>query len=158
MYFGGFGLKTAPAMGKRDYTISTDLTGEAGEAFLAALTDGQRREITVLIDLQRRDLAEIVGIRREIAKELRRFLAGSAADRDKVVALSQRYGELDGKLSYLYATAFAKVGQALTEQQKRTLAGLRSSDPSDPKGPFLYSTPISGPDIGGWGKFFAVRR
>ena len=38
MYFGGFGMKTAPAMGKQNYSISTSLTGDSGEAFLAALT------------------------------------------------------------------------------------------------------------------------
>ena len=39
MYFGGFGMKTAPAMGKQDYSISTSLTGDSGEAFLATLRD-----------------------------------------------------------------------------------------------------------------------
>ena len=29
--------------------------------------------------------------------------------KDKVQALSKRYGELDGEMSYLYATAFAAV-------------------------------------------------
>ena len=38
MYFGGFGMKTAPAMGKKNYSISTSLTGDSGEAFLATLT------------------------------------------------------------------------------------------------------------------------
>ena len=33
MYFGGFGMKTAPAMGKQNYSISTSLTGDSGEAF-----------------------------------------------------------------------------------------------------------------------------
>jgi len=60
LYFGGFGMKTAPAMGKRNYSISTSLTGDSGEAFLAALTATQRKHITDLVDLQRQDLAEIV--------------------------------------------------------------------------------------------------
>jgi hypothetical protein len=157
MYFGGFGMKTAPAMGKRDYSISTTLTGNGGESFLSTLTDSQRWQITSLIDLQRQDLDEIVGVRRAIAGELRRFLKGEAADRDRVVALSRRYGELDGELSYLYATAFAKVGQTLTAPQRQTLAGLRSANPDDPKGPFLYSTPISMPRIGSTDIFFGVR-
>jgi len=67
MYFGGFGMKTAPAMGKRDYSISTRLTGNSGEAFLAALTDTQRRPITALPALQRQDLNEIARVRREIS-------------------------------------------------------------------------------------------
>ena len=142
MYFGGFGMKTAPAMGKQNYSISTSLTGDSGEAFLAALTDSQRKLITGLVDLQRQDLKEIVQTRRAIATELRRFQKGESADKDKVLSLSKRYGELDGEMSYLYATAFAKVGNTLTAQQKGTLAKMRTSNPSDPKGPFLYSSPI----------------
>jgi hypothetical protein len=158
MYFGGFGMKTAPAMGKRDYSISTTLTGNSGENFLATLTDGQRRQVTALVDLQRQDLNEIVRVRQAIATELRRFLKGETADRNKVLALSKRYGELDGEMSYLYATAFAKVGQTLTAQQKQILAGMRSSNPSDPKGPFLYSTPISMPRIEDTAAFFGAAR
>jgi hypothetical protein len=158
MYFGGFGMKTAPAMGKRDYSISTTLTGNSGEAFLGVLTEAQRREVTALVDLQRRDLAEIVRVRRAIAAELRRFLAGETADSGKVEALSRRYGELDGALSYRYATAFARVGQALSAGQKQVLAAMRSADPADPKGPFLYSTPVSMPTIANTDAFFGVRR
>jgi len=147
MYFGGFGMKTAPAMGKQNYSISTSLTGDSGEAFLAALNDAQRKYITDLVDLQRQDLAEIVKTRRAIATELRRFQKGESADKNKVLTLSKRYGELDGEMSYLYATAFANVGKTLTAQQKEKLARLRTTNPSDPKGPFLYSTPINTPKI-----------
>ena len=155
MYFGGFGLKTAPAMGKADYAISTALTGNGGEAFLAALDEGQRRQVTALVDQQRDDLGEIVRVRRAIATELRRFLTGETADQARVIALSQRYGELDGKLSYLYATAFAKVGQSLSPRQQQRLRSLRASDPDAAKGPFLYSTPIAMPAIGNTDVFFA---
>ena len=147
MYFGGFGMKTAPAMGKQDYSISTSLTGDSGQAFLAALTEPQRKHITDLPDLQRADLAEIVKTRRAIATELRHFQKGESADQAKVLALSKRYGELDGELAYLYATAFAKVGQSLTAQQKDKLAKLRPINPADPHGPFLYSNPIDLPKI-----------
>ena len=37
MYFGGFGMKTAPAIGHPDYAISTALTGDSGQALLACL-------------------------------------------------------------------------------------------------------------------------
>ena len=156
MYFGGFGMKTAPAMGKQDYSISTTLTGDRGEAFLAALTDAQRRRITELVELQRQDLSEIVGIRRAIATELRRFPKGEIADKEKVLALSRRYGELDGGMSYLYATAFASVGRTLTAQQKETLSRMRATSPSDPRGPFLYSSPIEMPKIGNTDFLFAM--
>ena len=147
MYFGGFGMKTAPAMGKKNYSISTSLTGDSGEAFLESLTDAQRNAITSILDLQRQDLKEIVQVRRTIATELLRFQKGESADKAKVLALSRRYGELDGEMSYFYATAFAQVGKSLTPQQKETLANMRKTNPSDPKGPFLYSTPIGNPTI-----------
>ena len=53
MYFGGFGMKTAPAMGKKNYSISTTLTGDKGEVFLTTLNDAQRKLITDVVDLQR---------------------------------------------------------------------------------------------------------
>ena len=147
MYFGGFGMKTAPAMGKKDYSISTSLTGNSGESFLAALTEPQRKIVTDLVALQKTDLAEIVRTRRSIATELRRFLKGERADEARVLSLSRRYGELDGPLSYLYATAFAKVGRSLSSQQKTHLAAMRHPDPRAPKGPFLYSAPVEMPRI-----------
>lgn len=157
MYFGGFGMKTAPAMGKQDYSISTSLTGDSGAAFLAALSEGQRKMITDLVDLQRQDLGEIVKTRRAMATELRRFLNGQSADPAKVQAWSKRYGELDGEMSYFYATAFAQVGKTLTAQQKESLAKMRTTNPADPKGPFLYSTPIRMPKIENTDFLFGVR-
>jgi hypothetical protein len=56
MYFGGFGMKTAPAMGKQNYSISTSLTGDSGELFLEVLTETQRKYITDVIEFQRQDL------------------------------------------------------------------------------------------------------
>ncbi len=156
MYFGGFGMKTAPAMGKRNYSISTLLTGDSGEAFLAALNESQRKLITDLVDLQRQDLDEIVRTRRAIATELRRFQKGESADEAKVLSLSRRYGELDGELSYLYAKAFAGVGRTLTAQQKVALASLRTSSPAGSMGPFLYSSPIDMPRIENTDFFFGV--
>ena len=157
MYFGGFGMKTAPAMGKRNHSISTSLTGDRGQAFLAALTPEQRQRITSLVDLQRADLAAIVETRRAIATELRRFLDGGVADKGKVAMLSRRYGELDGELSYRYATAFAAVGRTLSVAQRTTLAALRGSDVAERKGPFLYSDPIPLPPIEDTDAFFGAR-
>ena len=71
---------------------------------------------------------------------------------------AKRYGELDGNLSYLYATAFGKVGQTLTPQQKQTLMAMRRVDQTEPKGPFLYSSPISTPRIDDTDRFFGARR
>ncbi|MGA2496382.1 MAG: hypothetical protein ABSH20_01490 [Tepidisphaeraceae bacterium] len=157
MYFGGFGMKTAPAMGKQDYSISTSLTGDSGQDFLATLTVTQRKLITDLVDLQRKDLAEIVKTRRTISIELRRFQKSESADKEKVLTLSKRYGELDGEMSYFYATAFAKVGKTLTAAQREKLAKMRTSNPSDAKGPFLYSDPIDIPNTGNTDFLFGVR-
>jgi hypothetical protein len=44
-------MKTAPAVGKRDYALSTALPGSSGESLLGVLTDPQRRQETALIDL-----------------------------------------------------------------------------------------------------------
>lgn len=52
-YFGSFYMKDMPAMGKRDYDISTAITGGSGQAFLSALTGEQRQKITALPGLQR---------------------------------------------------------------------------------------------------------
>ncbi len=145
MYFGAFYVKGAPAHGKRSYNISTELTGDAGGQFLETLTPAQREKITRLVDLQRKELAEIVTVRRAIATELRRFLAGAAADLQKVLALSRRYGELDGEMSYRYATAFAEVGRTLTDEQRRDLLALRNLPGYTPKGAFLYADAIDMP-------------
>ena len=84
--------------------------------------------------------------------------AAETADAARVAALSRRYGELDGTLSYLYAAAFARVGQSLSARQKQALTAMRQVDPSEPKGPFLYSTPIALPRIDGAEAFFGTRR
>jgi Spy/CpxP family protein refolding chaperone len=157
MYFGGFGMKTAPAMGKQNYAISTSLTGDSGEAFLALLTPSQRQQLTRLPEIQQQALQEIVSVRRSIATELRRLLKGEKAERAQVIALSRRYGELDGGLSHDYATAFARIRRTLTDEQFRQLQRLRQNNPNDPKGPFLYSTPIAMPRIQGAKAFLTAR-
>lgn len=155
MYFGGFGMKTAPAMGKQNYSISTSLTGDSGEALLQVLGPTQGRPITDLIGLQKPALQEIATVRRAIATELRRLLRGEVADARRVESLSRRYGELDGELSYLYAAAFGKVGQSLTSAQKATLQAMRQVDPNEPKGPFIYSNPVRDLRIGNTDSYFA---
>jgi phosphatidylethanolamine-binding protein (PEBP) family uncharacterized protein len=147
-YFGSFYMKDIPAMGNNNYSISTSLTGDSGEAFLAALTESQRQLITNLVDQQRADLNEIVKTRRAIATELRRFMKEATLDKDKVLSLSRRYGELDGEVSYCYCTAFAQVAKTLTAEQKKTLLKLRNLDAKYTcKGAYLYSAPIDMPQV-----------
>jgi len=147
-YFGSFYMKDIPAMGNANYSISTSLTGDSGEAFLAALTDSQRQLVTSLVDQQRADLDEIVKTRRAIATELRRFMNEASVDKDKVMALSKRYGELDGGISYLYATAFAQAAKTLTAEQKATLLKLRNLDAKFAcTGAYLFSRAIPMPEV-----------
>lgn len=144
-------------MGNDDYSISTSLTGDSGEAFLALLTEVQRKLVTGLVDQQRADLKEIVSVRREIATLLRGFQTQDEVNEEKVMALSRRYGELDGEISYFYAKAFAEVSGSLTPDQKKTLMKLRNLDPEyTPKGAFLYSAPIEMPEIPNTDFLFAV--
>ncbi|MEI6915803.1 MAG: hypothetical protein WCL39_11775 [Armatimonadota bacterium] len=154
-YFGGFYMKDAPAMGQRNYTISTSLTGNSGEQFLATLTSAQRGRVAGIVDLQRSGLQEIVKIRRAISTELRKCMTQGKADKASVLSLSKRYGELDGELSYYYATRFAEVGKALTSAQKATLTKLRNLD-LKPQGAFVYSEPVAVPEVGNTDSFFEV--
>ena len=144
-YFGSFYMKDRPAMGNPNYSISTSLTGDSGEAFLDLLTTTQREKITSLVDLQRADLNEIVAKRTAIATELRTALAGDTIDESLVRSLSARYGELDGEISYYYATHFADVGNNITSDQKQKMVALRNLDGFTCEGAYLYSQTINMP-------------
>lgn len=147
-YFGSFYMKDIPAMGNANFSISTSLTGDSGEAFLAALSDTQRPLVTGLVDLQRKDLNEIVAVRQAISTELRRFMKEESVDQEKVMALAKRYGELDGEISYWYAVRFAAVNRTLTGEQKQALLKLRNLDSKYTcKGAYLYSQAIAMPEI-----------
>jgi len=143
-YFGGFYMKDMPAMGKKDYDISTSVTGDSGAEFLKTLTAQQRGNVTAIPDLQRKDLKEIVEVRRAISTELRKPLAGETIDSKKVVSLGRRYGELDGEMSYYYAVAFAKVNQTLTDVQRQALVKLRNLDGYTSAPAYIYSTAVQG--------------
>lgn len=144
-YFGGFYMKDMPAMGKRDYNISTSVTGDSGRDFLAALTPAQRAPITAIPDQQRGALQEVIATRRAIATELRKFLQGQVPDQEKVVALGRRYGELDGMMSHLYASAFAAANKTLTDAQRKALVKLRHLDGYTSAPAYVYSDPLRTP-------------
>lgn len=141
-YFGGFYMKDIPAMGKRDYDISTSVTGDSGESFLEdVLTAEQRAHITAITDAQRKALMEIIDMRRAFSTELRKLLNGGTPDRDKLLALGRRYGELDGEMSWMYATAFAKVNRTLTDDQRKALMKLRNLSGYESAPYYIYSKP-----------------
>jgi len=141
-YFGGFYMKDMPAMGKRDYDISTSVTGDSGKEFINNLTKEQRNNITAIPDLQRKDLQEVIAVRRVISTELRKFINGGSADKEKVIALGRRYGELDGEMSYYYAAAFAKVNRTLTAAQRQMFIKLRNLDGYTSAPAYIYSSPV----------------
>ena len=141
-YFGSFYMKDMPAMNKRNYDISTSVTGDSGENFINLLTSDQRVNITTIPDRQKKLLAETVEVRQAISVELRKFLAGGQSDKAKVLALGRRYGALDGEMSWLYATAFAKVGRTLTPEQRAACVKLRNLDGYHSAPAYLYSNPL----------------
>lgn len=150
-YFGSFYMKDAPAIGNPGYSIPTNLTGDMGAAFLNVLTPAQRSLVTNLVDLQRNDLLAVVDRREEVSTELRKFIAGQTPDQTAVLNLMDQYGRNDGQITYLYANAFAQVGQTLTADQLAILNALRDEilqgEPSVPAGAFLYSAEIAMPSI-----------
>jgi len=147
-YFGSFYLKDWPAMGNPNYTIDETLTSSAGQNFLAILTTAQADLVKGIVDLQRSALLELVAKREAVSSELRKFLASSTADSSSVIALSQRYGELDGEISYYYATTFTQVYNSLSAEQKTKLTALASQlGYISPSGGFRYSQPVAMPEI-----------
>jgi hypothetical protein len=147
-YFGSFYLKDWPAMGNPDYTIDEKMTADAGSNLLAILSTSQSDQIKGIVDLQRNALTELVQRRTDISTELRKFLSTETADQNSVLTLSARYGELDGELSYYYATNFAQVYQSLTADQKAQVLSLGNNlGYINPAGAFLYSQPIEMPEI-----------
>lgn len=141
-YFGGFYMKDMPAMGKKDFDISTSVTGDSGKEFINTLTEAQQKEILAIPDLQRKALTEVAQVRKSISEELRLLLVGKKADKDKLMALGIRYGELDGEMSYYYATAFARVKKTLSPAQKVTLMKLRNLEGYTCAPAYLYSSPL----------------
>jgi Spy/CpxP family protein refolding chaperone len=154
-YFGGFYMKDMPAMGKKDYDISQTVTGDSGKEFLNLLTETQRKNITEIAELQRKALKEIADVRRQVSVELRKMLTGGKADKDKVVKLCRRYGELDGEMSYYYATAFARVNKTLTEEQRKAMVKLRNLDGYTSAPYYIYSEAMKDePSLGDTDAFF----
>ncbi|MBF0495014.1 MAG: hypothetical protein HQK58_00335 [Deltaproteobacteria bacterium] len=146
-YFGGFYLKDMPAMGRRDYDISTSLTGDSGATFLNVLDTSQRSRLTDVLDRQRKTLRDIVEVRRTISTRLRGFLRGEIPAEQEIVTLGKRYGRLDGELAYEYATAFASTYKTMDAGQKESIRSLRHTQTNEKGTAFLYSDRIPMPNI-----------
>ncbi len=146
-YFGSFYMKDAPAMGNRNYSISTTITGDRGEAFLELLDDTQRSELTGLVDVQKSDLNDIVSTRRAMVQEMRKLMVQDSINDSMVLSLGERYGELDGEVSYYYATHFSEVSSTMTSEQKAQAVTLRDLADFPCSGAYLYSAKIAMPDV-----------
>jgi phosphatidylethanolamine-binding protein (PEBP) family uncharacterized protein len=155
-YFGSFFMKDVKAMHNPSYTIDSNMTAKMGDAFLAALDAAQKGLVTGLVAEQKADLLSIVAKRDEISRALRNFLAaGGAVDESAIVNLARQYGELDGEISYYYATNFSAVGSTLTPAQEGTLMALRKTATAEEGGipdydsmcgnGYLYSAPLPAP-------------
>jgi phosphatidylethanolamine-binding protein (PEBP) family uncharacterized protein len=155
-YFGSFFMKDIKAMNNPSYTIDSNMTADMGEAFLAALNLAQKEQVTGLLTEQKTDLLSIVAKRDAISRALRNFLVpGGTVDKATVLSLARQYGELDGDISYLYATRFSAVGTSLTASQNTTLAALRKTATAEAGGSpdydslcgngYLYSAPLKTP-------------
>ena len=155
-YFGSFFMKDIKAMNNPSYTIDSNMTADMGDAFLATLDTTQKAQITGLVTEQKTDLLSIVAKRDEISTLLRNLLStGGTVDKTTVVNLAKQYGELDGDISWLYATRFSSVGTSLTSSQKSTLTALRKTATAEAGGSpdydtlcgngYLYSAPLMTP-------------
>jgi len=154
-YFGSFYLKDWPAMGNPNYTINEQLTASAGQDFFKILTDEQSNLINGIVNSQQASLLALVDVREEISAELRKFLQQTTPAESIVLSLSEDYGRYDGEIIYLYASCFSQVYNSLSQQQKDQLESLINDlGYIDPTGAFLYSQPISMPEIENTDYFF----
>ncbi len=153
-YFGGFFMKDFPAMGNPDYFISTSITGDKGQEFLDVLNEGQRREITEIIEEQRPLLEDIAQTRWAIAVKLRLAESGAALDEAALTSLIAHYGELDGRVSGLYAQRFADVNETLTPDQRLKLSDLRDLAVIAPSA-YRFATEVPNPDLPNTDYFFS---
>ena len=87
-------------------------------------------------------------LRRQIASELRKLLNGEPADQAKVLAASRRYGELDGRLSWRYGMAFARIQASLGPPQRPAGAAAPAKQAGQAEGPFIYSEPVRNLSVG----------
>jgi len=148
-YFGSFYMKDGPAMAAGPgFTISSTLTADMGSGFLKLLTTDQSALVTNLVNIQKDDLNAIVETRRAISTELRKFMVTASVDKEAVLTLAKKYGELDGAIIYYYATNFVGISKTLSSEQKSKLIALRESWNTIPcSGAYLYSEKINMPEI-----------
>ncbi len=155
-YFGAYWTKAAPmkAVKRDNYTISMELTGDSGKAFLDSLNAQQRKRISDVIQQQKVSLMKMVEVRTSIVAEIRKIFIGQTIDEDTIISLSRTFGELDGEIAYLYATAYTDVRQSLTTAQMEHAVALRNISEYQCDKVFLYAEPAEVPDVNDLERFF----
>lgn len=143
-YFGGFFLKDYPAMNNPGYFIPLNLTAESGQAFLNVLNPTQKELISSIIPEQKALLAEIAQVRESICKEMRKAMNGQTIDKNAIYQWINRYGELDGSMSALYAIRFGEVNKTLTPAQMAQLVTIRNLNVV-PAGGYRFASPVPYP-------------
>ena len=150
-YFGFFYLKDTDHVTTN--SINPNLTTSAGITFELTLSPTQDARLNNLVAIQKPVLNEIVERRTEIAGQLRGFIVGEPPSLSQVLSDTERYGQLDGEISYNLATTFTTISQTLSSQQQTALIALRKQLLGDfPLWPgtgdaYRYSDPISMPAI-----------
>ncbi len=155
-YFGAYWTKAAPmkAVKRDNYQISTKLTADSGAKFSQFLTTQQKRRITDLVSTQKSFLRKMVTVRGQIANEIRKIFYEEKADLARIVRLSRTFGELDGEIAYLYATAFTNVKKGLSSTQLKKAVQLRNISQYTCKEAFIYAEPSPVPNFGDITGFF----
>jgi hypothetical protein len=155
-YFGAYWTKAAPmkAVKRDNYRISTSLTSNSGMQFLDSLNNNHRSKIKNLVKEQKTYLKQMVDIRENISKETRKIFNGERNNLEKIVQLSEKFGELDGEIAYLYANSFSDIKNNLTSSQLKKATDLRNISQYQCKGAFIYAEPTNTPKVYNLEKFF----
>lgn len=148
-YFGAFYVKDVPALLNHSYVIPSYITGSGGLDFLNLLNPIQKQILIDVVSTQKPALFSLVDHRRTISEELLKLRNGEEIDEVRVRALDREYGALDGEISYIYATSYAKVGNTLNYTQKAEMKRLVGMDnyPCPEGYGFIYATNGTYPQV-----------
>ena len=155
-YFGSYWTKAAPmkAVKRDNYRISTSLTSDSGTNFLQSLDNDMQSKITDLVQEQKRHLNQMVTLRKNIANQTREIYNGKKDNLEMIVNLSREFGELDGKITYMYANTFRDIKNNLSSSKLKNAIKLRNISQYQCNGVFIYAEPSNLPNVGNIDKFF----
>ena len=148
-YFGAFFVKDVPALLNHSYIIPTFVTGDGGLDFLLLLNTVQRQNFIDLVGNQYPYLMNLVALRAQIATELLKLRSGLDINETLIRTWDRQYGVDDGTISYLYATAYARVAATLNSTQLAKMVNLRATQnyPCPNGYGFVYGTNGTYPNV-----------